>query len=52
MEETQSLIDRLNRRIREKGGALFEEMMQPILSLIDKTDDIRVLQEQMKSRQP
>ena len=33
----------------KKGGALFEEMMQPILSLIDKTDDIRVLQEQMKS---
>ena len=49
MGETQSLIDRLTEESVKKGGALFEEMLQPILSLIDKTDDIRVLQEQMKS---
>lgn len=47
-EGSQSLVDRLAEESVKKGSRLFEEMMRPILRMVDKTEDLKTLQAKLK----
>lgn len=50
MDETQNLVDHLAEASIQKGGEIFAEMLQPVISIIDKTGSLEELQLKLKDR--
>ena len=50
-QSEQKQIDQMAGEAEKQTEALFQEMMKPILSLIDKTNDLNELQAVLKDKQ-
>lgn len=49
--EAQEALDRMAELSRQKAGEIFEEMLKPILNIIDKSDNLETLKKELSEKE-